>query len=136
MKLTQNDINAALQSLGFTEEDIKIPEPEPEPIIDLEIDTPNIINSESVLKEITQLAAMLYKQLKLTPNNPIIILKLIQLLELKMKITGLTNLKPDMQSFIDTEISVYKRKFLEVADQFVGQDVMAKICDKLTAEGL
>jgi len=110
-----------------------IPPPIPIDIPDIEISTVSI---ESTLNEITVLSNACYKSLKLNPSNQIILAKTISLLEIKCRMMGVYNVKPDVQELIDNEINTYKRRFIKLATDIFKSKDMNNLVNKLAEEGL
>jgi len=97
---------------------------------------PNSISIESTLAEVGIISKRLYELHNRNKKDPIVLNKMVGLLELKTKLVGLLNVKPDVQNIIDSEINNYKRRFLEVADGILKQDQLSMLVNKLTVEGL
>lgn len=100
------------------------------------IEIPLNISIESTIKEIESISSRLHSLHEASPRDPIILNKIVSLLELKMKLLGMTNVKPDMQAIIDSEINNYKARFLATAYEFLDNATMKEMCDMLSKEGL
>lgn len=104
---------------------------------DLEnLSIPSSISVENTLAEINAITKRLYELHNKQKRDPIPLNKLVSLLELKTKIMGMMNIKPDMQNIIDSEINTYKRRFLELARLAMDKITLDTLCEKLTREGL
>jgi hypothetical protein len=104
---------------------------------DLEnLSIPSSISVENTLAEINAITKRLYELHNKQKRDPIPLNKLVSLLELKTKIMGMMNIKPDMQNIIDSEINTYKRRFLELAKLAMDKITLDTLCEKLTREGL
>lgn len=101
-----------------------------------DLSIPAGISVENTLTEINGLTRRLYELHNKNKHDPIVINKLIALLEMKTKIQGMMNLKPDVQAMIDSEINAYKRRFIELAELVMDPISLASLCDKLSQEGL
>lgn len=97
---------------------------------------PSSISIESTLAEVSIISKRLYELHNKSKRDPIVLNKMVGLLELKTKLVGLLNVKPDIQNIIDSEVNSYKRRFLEIVDGIVKEDQLSMIVNKLTAEGL
>lgn len=100
------------------------------------IEIPLNISIESTIKEIESISTRLHNLHQASPRDPIILNKIVSLLELKMKLLGMTNVKPDMQAIIDSEINNYKARFLAIVYGFVDNATMKEMCEILSKEGL
>lgn len=100
------------------------------------LDIPSSISVENTLSEINTITKRLYELHNKQKRDPVPLNKLVSLLELKTKIMGMMNIKPDMQNIIDSEINTYKRRFLELARLCVDNTTLNTLCEKLTREGL
>jgi hypothetical protein len=101
-----------------------------------EIDIPTGVSVESVIKEVEQVSARLIKTYNANPADAIALTKITTLLEMKMKILGMNQVKPEMQDIIDSEVNNYKKKFLTIASSVVDKPTMLELGNKLAAEGL
>lgn len=101
---------------------------------DLEI--PKGLSIQSTITEIESISTRLYNTLKSFPRDTTIQSKIITLLEMKTRILGMTNIKPEMQDMIDAEVNTYKKRFLEVAANCIEKETLSIVVDKLSAEGL
>lgn len=118
----------------------KISEEELEKVVEdiqlAKLDIPTNVSVENTLSELNQLTQRLYELHNKQPRDPTPLNKIIGLLELKIKIVGMINVKPEMQSMIDSEINTYKRKFIELAALCVDSVTMGVLTEKLAKEGL
>ena len=97
---------------------------------------PKTLSVESTLQEINAITARLYELHNKQKRDPIPLNKIIALLELKTRIVGMMNIKPEIQDMIDSEINTYKRRFIELAMPIVGETNLEMLTVKLSAEGL
>ena len=100
------------------------------------IEIPTNLSVESTLKEIQDISSRLYRTLEQNPRDAITQSKIISLLEMKTRILGMNNIKPDMQDIIDAEINNYKKRILEFLTSIISNEALTSITTKLTAEGL
>jgi len=104
-----------------------------------ELDVPSIVSlsPENTLKDITIIMGGVRGKLKKNPNSMIHMNMFMRLLDLQCKIQGMFNIKPDIQSMIDSEVNNYKQKVLFIMDDIMSDRIaMEKIIEKLTEEGL
>ena len=101
-----------------------------------DLNIPVGVSVENTLNELNMLSNRLYELHNKQKRDPTIMSRIVALLELKTKIVGMLNIKPDMQSIIDSEINTYKRRFLELATLCVDKTTMDVLTEKLSKEGL
>jgi len=117
--ITIDELDQATENLQF--DDLVIPES---------------ISVENTLTEINSITKRLYELHNKRKGDPIPLNKIITLLELKTRIVGMLNIKPDVQNIIDSEINTYKRRFLDLATHCVDKVTMEVLVQKLNSEGL
>lgn len=100
------------------------------------IDIPSNISIDNTLLEIEILSKRLQQLHQANPRDPNILNKIVSLLELKMKLLGMTNVKADVQEMMDSQINNYKKRFLIIINNMLSKDAVLLICDKLAKEGL
>lgn len=127
-----DDLLKAISNEGITEEDLE--KGYTADLSDLVI--PKNVSVENTLTEINTLTQRLYELHNKQKRDPIPLNKLVSLLELKTKIMGMMNIKPDVQLIIDSEINTYKHRFIELASLCVDEITLDTLCQKLTNEGL
>lgn len=97
---------------------------------------PKTISYEGTLTEINELSKRLYQLANKNKGDAIPLNKIIALLEMKTRIVGMMNVKPEVQIMVDNDVNAYKRRFLELAVNCVDPITLDVLTDKLTAEGL
>lgn len=127
-----DDLLKAISDEGVTEEDLE--KAYTADLSDLVI--PNNVSVENTLAEINSLTKRFYELHNKQKRDAVPLNKLVSLLELKTKIMGMMNIKPDVQEMIDSEINAYKRRFIELASLCVDATTLDVLCQKLTTEGL
>jgi len=104
-----------------------------------ELDVPSIVSlsPENTLKDITVIMGGVRGKLKKNPNSMLHMNMFMRLLDLQCKIQGMFNVKPDIQSMIDSEVNNYKQKVITIMDDIMSDRIaMEKIIEELTKEGL
>jgi len=105
-----------------------------------DIQIPSNLSVENTMAEINGISKRLYELHNNNKKDPMILHRIVSLLELKTKLLGMSNVKPEIQDIIDSEINVYKKRFFQLliaslvkANQMFIADEIAKA---LTNEGL
>lgn len=100
------------------------------------LEIPSSVSVENTLGEINAVTKRLYELHNKRKNDPIPLNRIVALLELKTRIVGMLNIKPDNQAIIDSEINTYKKRFIALASLCVDPLSMEVLVSKLAAEGL
>lgn len=105
-----------------------------------DIAVPTNLSIENTMAEINSISARLYDLHNRNKRDPMVLHRIVSLLELKTKLLGMSNIKPEMQNIIDSEINIFKRRYVEVMHSKLLQidrlDVALEITDALAKEGL
>ena len=98
------------------------------------------LSVENTMVEINNISKRLYQLHNKNKRDPMVLTRILALLELKTKLLGMSNVKVDVQNAIDSEINIYKRRFIEVMHNVLSienrTDLAEEITRALSKEGL
>ena len=105
-----------------------------------DIEVPSNLSVENTLTEINSISGRLYELHNKNKKDPMVLHRIVSLLELKTKLLGMSNVKPEVQNIIDSEINVYKKRFFQILIASLVKANKIEIADEiakaLTVEGL
>ena len=95
------------------------------------------LSVENAMAEINSISKRLYELHNNNKRDPMVLHRIVSLLELKTKLLGMSNVRPETQAIIDSELNIYKKRFIEILFSRVeDKTVVESITNQLASEGL